>query len=105
MKRDKRRLREVARIEVLEELQKALAEAPVHVGEAYVFGSLAAPFAFDARSDLDIAVRAMDPREYFSLKCYLEERMRREVDLVEMESCGFADSIRRRGLRWTGRHS
>jgi len=98
-------MREAARIEVLKELQLALAEAPVHVDEAYVFGSLAAPFAFDARSDLDIAVHAMDPREYFLLKCYLEGRLQREVDLVEMESCGFADSIRRRGLQWTGRHS
>jgi predicted nucleotidyltransferase len=100
-KQEKQRKREDERVKVLKELKLALSESPISLREAFIFGTVAIPFAFNACSDVDVAVHAQEPRGYFLLKCYLEGRLGREVDLVELESCRFIDSIRRQGIRWT----
>lgn len=99
--REERRRRELARTAKLELLFTALPDAPVAVQDAIVFGSLARPNAFTARSDIDIAVHRLPARDYMRLKTYLEDALVRDVDLVELESCRFADAIRRKGIRWT----
>ena len=67
-----------------------------------LFGSVVRPGHFDAKSDVDVAIPAVAPRAYFTLMGHLEDGLMRDVDLVTIDSCHFADTIRRTGLRWTG---
>ena len=77
VKKEKRKLREAVRVEVLDKLKIALSESPVTVREAIVFGSLAKPYTFSDYSDLDVAIHSMNPRVYLALKCYLEGKLGR----------------------------
>ena len=78
-----------------------LDDAPVGIDEAILFGSVVRPGRFHARSDVDVAVPDLEPRAFFALMGHLEEGLEREIDLVPIDACHFAESIRRTGLRWT----
>lgn len=69
--------------------------------EAYVFGSLAGPGRFRPESDVDIAVVLAGAESLFRLSAELSIRLVRDVDLIELDKCFFADKIRREGVRWT----
>ena len=97
----KREERERVRRAVQARALHLLDESPVHVGEAILFGSVVRPGQFDAESDVDVAIPAVAPRTYFALMGHLEDGLGRDVDLVTIDSCHFADAIRRTGLRWT----
>ena len=84
-------------------LVQALEAAPVPVEQAIIFGSIDRPGRFDANSDIDVAVGELPARDYFTLKGRLELALCREVDLVELDRCHFAASIRRTGTTWTRR--
>ena len=84
-------------------LVQALDSAPVPVESAIIFGSLERAGHFDANSDVDVAVGELPARDYFTLKSHLEHAVCREVDLVELDRCHFAESIRRTGTTWTRR--
>ena len=84
-------------------LVRALQSAPVPVAEAIIFGSIERAGHFDANSDVDIAVGELAARDYFNLKSHLEHALRREVDLVDLDRCHFAATIRRTGTTWTRR--
>ena len=58
---------------------------------------------FDTTSDIDVAVGALPARDYFTLKSHLEHSLGREVDLVDLDRCHFAATIRRTGTKWTRR--
>ena len=96
----KRRERETLRLAVQAQALKLLDESPVALDEAILFGSLVRPGRFSARSDVDVAVPDLEPRDFFTLMGHLEEGLEREIDLVPIDTCHFADSIRRTGLRW-----
>lgn len=70
------------------------------VDRAYIFGSLSCPGRFRESSDIDIAVEQMAPSAFFALIGQLAEAFRRDVDLVELEKCYFADRIRVEGIVW-----
>lgn len=97
----KRQERERVRRAVQARALHLLDESPVAVGEAILFGSVMRPGQFDADSDVDVAIPAVAPRAYFTLMGHLEDGLGRDVDLVTIDSCHFADAIRRTGLRWT----
>ena len=97
----RRHSREVLRTEVLQSLKLALCESPIPINEAIIFGSLIGQRSFYPDSDIDLAVHTLDPRDYFSLKTYLEGRLRRNVDLIEIEACRFHAAIMSKGVRWT----
>ena len=82
---------------------QALEASPVPVDQAIIFGSIDRAGHFDANSDVDVAVGELSARDYFTLKSHLEHALCREVDLVELERCHFAASIRRTGTTWTRR--
>ena len=92
--------RESERNHALQQVVRALNDAPIYLQEAYLFGSILVPGAFGAQSDVDIAIHETEPRTYFRLKSYLEHTIGREVDLIELERCRFADSILRKGRLW-----
>lgn len=67
---------------------------------AYVIGSLMEPYKFFSDSDVDIAVEGLHAAHYFGLASRLSVFVERDVDLIELEKCEFADRIRKCGLRW-----
>ena len=86
-----------------ERLVQTLEAAPVPVEEAIIFGSIERAGHFDTTSDIDVAVGALPARDYFTLKSHLEHSLGREVDLVDLDRCHFAATIRRTGTKWTRR--
>ena len=97
----KRQEREALRVAVQARALKLLEESPVALDEAILFGSVVRPGRFSARSDVDVAVPDLEPRAYFALMGHLEDGLKREINLVPLDTCHFADSIRRSGLRWS----
>ena len=95
-----RRERERRRQATLGRLLDLLAASPIALPDATIFGSILRPGAFVDQSDVDLAIAPVAPRCYFELKSYLEEGLRRTVDLVDRDGCHFADSIARDGLQW-----
>jgi predicted nucleotidyltransferase len=71
------------------------------IQQAYVFGSLTKRHRFRLNSDVDIAVEQINPERFFEAMSKLSTYLGREVDLVELNKCHFADKIRREGVMWT----
>jgi uncharacterized protein len=69
--------------------------------QAYVFGSVIRPHRFTDRSDVDVAVESIHPELFFQAMAKLSEQVEREVDLVELSKCPFAQRIREQGIPWT----
>ncbi len=93
---------EQQRQQLLAKVLKLLDELGPEYGiqQAYVFGSLAMPGRFDSRSDIDIAVEQIDPERFFEAMGKFSFALGRQVDLVELDKCHFADKIRKKGIRW-----
>ena len=96
----KRQEREALRVAVQARALQLLDESPVELDEAILFGSVVRPGRFSAHSDVDVAVPDLEARPYFALMGHLEEGLERDIDLVLIDTCHFADTIRRTGLRW-----
>jgi predicted nucleotidyltransferase len=71
------------------------------INRAYLFGSLTRPYRFTERSDVDVAVESIDSESFFQAMARLSEQVEREVDLVELSKCPFADRIRQQGIVWS----
>ena len=94
------RKREWQRVELLARTRKLLKDyfQCKNVRAVYVIGSLVRQGDFYPFSDIDIAVEGLT-KGYFRVICELEEILERSVDIITMESCGFKESIRRKGIR------
>ncbi|MCZ7667673.1 MAG: nucleotidyltransferase domain-containing protein [Chloroflexi bacterium] len=71
------------------------------LGGVILFGSLIAPGRFGTHSDVDVAVDGIDPALFFDLMASLSLALGRDVDLVDLSQCHFAERIRQKGVRWT----
>lgn len=101
--RDAERLRR--RIEVYEETRRRLRESLSELvpgQKVILFGSLTKPGIFNDRSDIDLALESEPPQmDAWRLTAELMERLGRPVDVVLLDSCRFAQRIRREGEQWT----
>jgi predicted nucleotidyltransferase len=70
------------------------------IERAYLFGSLTRPNRFTECSDVDVAVESIDSESFFEAMAKLSEQVERDVDLVELSKCPFADRIRQQGIVW-----
>jgi uncharacterized protein len=66
----------------------------------YVFGSLTTLGRFTERSDVDVAFEAIDAAAFFDVIGLLSTELEREVDLVDLGKCHFAQKIREQGILW-----
>jgi predicted nucleotidyltransferase len=82
---------------VLAELNKM-----VPFKEAYLFGSIAKPYGFRDRSDIDVAFAGLEDAGFFKVMSFLSSELGRDVDVVQLEGHRLSDKIRRKGIRWTG---
>lgn len=71
------------------------------IRQAYLFGSVARPGRFRVRSDVDLAVEQVDAGSFFRLIAHLSRELGRPVDVVELDSCRFADKIKSEGVPWS----
>ncbi len=68
------------------------------VSHVYLAGSLLYTNKFRQHSDIDIAVEGLQD-DFFKIKSELEGLLDRDVEIIELEKCRFARSIRERGER------
>lgn len=68
--------------------------------EAYLFGSLARPGHFSARSDLDIAIQGLSAEDWIPAMSFLSSGLGREVDLIRLENFPWKGRIIKEGIRW-----
>jgi len=68
-----------------------------NVKRVYIVGSLLNEGQFTEYSDIDIAVEGLQ-EDYFAVMTRLEDLLDREVDIIELEHCRFADAIKKKGL-------
>ncbi len=64
----------------------------------YFTGSIVKPGAFSPGSDIDIAVEGF-PGSRLDLYTDLSSLLDQPIDIILMETCHFADSIRRNGIQ------
>ena len=68
--------------------------------DLYIFGSATKSERFGEVSDIDIGIEGLDKLLYYRFLADLSGLIEREVDVVRLEDCHFADAIRTRGIRW-----
>ena len=71
------------------------------IKQAYIFGSITRENQFNKDSDIDIAVEITNADNLFPLIGFISEATEREVDLIQLNNCHFANRIRERGIKWT----
>ncbi|MGD1858690.1 MAG: nucleotidyltransferase family protein [Leptolyngbyaceae cyanobacterium] len=71
------------------------------IERGYLFGSVTQANKFSAHSDVDIAIETFKHGDPFGLVGYLSLHVDREVDIVPLDQCHFAEKIRQTGLLWS----
>ena len=66
----------------------------------YFFGSLTKPYRFFNSSDIDIGIEGLDKYLHYRFISDLSRLLKREVDVVRLEDCPFAETIRTCGVQW-----
>lgn len=97
---DKYNEKEYNRREILCKIKKILKDyfARTKVKKVYIIGSILEEGAFYDFSDIDIAVEGLEER-YFKVSSELENLIGREVEIIELERCGFSDYLVKNGMR------
>ena len=71
------------------------------ISRGYLFGSVTQPGRFTQSSDIDIAVDTWETGNIFGLMGYLSLYLNRDVDVIPLDQCHFADKIRLLGMSWS----
>jgi predicted nucleotidyltransferase len=71
------------------------------INKAYIFGSVIRREKFHQASDIDLAVEQINNQDYCTVISLLANYLEREVDIIKLDSCHFADRIREKGIIWT----
>jgi len=90
------------RIRILDQIDRALTtfEKKYRWDEAYLFGSVSRKGKFRERSDIDIAIAGLNRLDHYALTGDISEFLNMRVDVVLLEECPFAGSIKDKGLKW-----
>ncbi len=93
---------EKLRKSVLQEISLALKtiERKYHWDEAYLFGSVAQKEKFRRNSDIDLAISGLNKLEHYAFIAEISELLNKSIDVVLLEECPFAESIKEKGLKW-----
>ena len=99
---ERARSREASRVATYRELREALRALLPPGSSVWVFGSVLKPGRFRDHSDVDIAVTSLpEGRKEAWLQSELELRLKRAVDVLNLNETGLRDKIERVGERWT----
>ena len=93
---------EKLRVSVLKKINNALKslEKKYHWDEVYLFGSVAQKGKYRLNSDIDIAISGLNRLEHYAYTGDISVLLDMRVDVVIMEECPFAKSIKETGLKW-----
>jgi predicted nucleotidyltransferase len=69
------------------------------VTSVYITGSIIKPYTFGKHSDIDIATEGLPSEIYFKSVGQLTEILDRQVEIIELEQCRFADKIKKTGIK------
>ncbi len=69
--------------------------------EVFIFGSVIRKGEFNENSDIDIGIQGLDPLSHYAFVGELSGLLERDVDVVLLEECGFADRIKEKGIKWS----
>jgi len=96
---------EEMRLAVIEQINRALRklEKKYYWEEAYLFGSVTHRGKFGRNSDIDIAVSALTSLEHYAFTGEISGLLDKRIDVVLLEECRFAKSIKEKGLKWNRR--
>ncbi len=94
---------EQARQQILQMTQRWLGSNAARYGieRGCIFGSVTVAGRFSDRSDIDLAVETHKTGDICALMGDLSMHINRDVDLIPLDQCHFAEKIRRIGLPWT----
>jgi uncharacterized protein len=97
----KKEEREKERLALLEETIKVIkvVSPEFKTGEVYICGSLIKSHKFHSYSDIDIAVTGLSNEFYFTYMARIQMLLPRQVEIIELERCRFADQIIKSGLK------
>ena len=97
----KQKEREKIREELLSQTIKVVKSvSPLFsVTEAYVTGSLVMAGRFHSHSDIDIAVKGLTNQNYFSFLAKVQQLLPRQLEVIELENCRFAQKIKETGIK------
>ena len=99
---ERARSREASRVATYRELREALRGLLPRGSEVWVFGSVLEPGRFRDHSDVDVAVASLpEGRTEAWLQSELELRLRRAVDVLNLNETGLRSKIEQVGERWT----
>ena len=98
----KRQKREQQRIETLDKVLNAIDQLSEKYKwkELYLFGSLTQPDKFSERSDIDFGIEGLDKYLHYKFISDLSGLLQRGIDVIRLEDCSFAESIKKRGIKW-----
>jgi predicted nucleotidyltransferase len=98
---EKQARRENLRLRLLDQIKSALTELEKKYDwtHTYVFGSVAQKGKFTENSDIDIAIEGLNKLDHYRFIGDISEHLNRRVDVVLLEECPFAESIKGRGLK------
>ena len=94
---------EKLRLLVLRQISKALntLKKKYHWDDTYLFGSVAHKGKYRSSSDIDIAISGLNKLEHYAFIAEISELLDKPVDVVLLEECIFAQSIKEKGLKWS----
>ena len=86
---------------VLKQINKALntLEKKYQWDDVYLFGSVAKKGKFRPNSDIDIAISGLVKFEHYAFTGEISEILDIPVDVILLEECIFAESIKEKGLK------
>lgn len=105
---EKKKARELFRKRIISEVFEVLDSLSERVtfDEAFIFGSLTQPYAFDDTSDIDIGFLNLDDDMYLFTIAFLSEQLGRDVDVVQIETAGkIRTKILKEGILWRKKKS
>lgn len=68
--------------------------------EIYLFGSIIKPGRFQPDSDVDIGIKGLNKFALYAFIGDISAILNRDVDVVRMEECPFAEKIMKSGVKW-----
>lgn len=102
MHEERARVREASRLAAYRALREAVSALLPRGSEIWVFGSVLQPGRFREHSDVDVAVASLPVgRTEAWLQGELELRLRRAVDVLNLNETGLRSKIEQVGERWT----
>ena len=98
----KRRSIEQNRLSTIHDIWKAIERLTKRYqwDEIYLFGSITKPERFSQRSDVDIGIKGLNKYQHYRFISDFSGLLEREVDVVRLEDCPFAEAIVKRGIKW-----